>query len=89
MNNLELYDLLEVICENEIKEYRQSMDLPNELESERYTMELDKYDLEEILYDTFDINLCRFKQIVETLLPLCDIGKSDLTNKIYKDFAKK
>lgn len=81
MNELELYELLESIFEKEIREYK---------EEQGYEIddELDISELEEILYNECDMNFDQLDLIIERLLPLCQIAKSELTNKVYQGFGK-
>ena len=81
MSELELYDLLEGIFEKEIREYK---------EEQGYEIDddLDISELEEILYNECDMNFDQLYLIIEKLLPLCQIGKSPLTDKVYQGFAK-
>jgi hypothetical protein len=88
MKMWEIYDLIEIICKEEIQEYRESMDVPLELEQDRFNIELDECKLEEILYDKFEINIEQLELLIEELLPLCQIAKSDLTNAVYQGFGK-
>lgn len=84
----ELYELIEVLCKNEILEYRSIMELPSELESERYTMDLEESELEQILYDKYDINIDNFEYLIKDLLPLCEHAESELTSNWYRGFGK-
>lgn len=81
MRLFELYELIEVICEEEIIDYKinQGYDLNNDLEDS---------ELEEILYNICDINIEQLEIIIERLLPLCQIAKSELSGKLYQGFGK-
>lgn len=81
MNELELYELLEAIFEKEIREYKKEQGY--EIDDE-----LDISELEEILYNECDMNFDQLELIIERLLPLCQIAKSELTNKLYQGFGK-
>ena len=81
MNELELYKLLEALFDKEIREYKKEQEY-------EFDDELDISELEEILYNECDMNLDQLDLIVERLLPLCQIGKSELTNKVYQGFGK-
>lgn len=81
MDELELYELLEALFDKEIREYK-------EKQGYEFDDELDISELEEILYNECDINFDQLDLIVERLLPLCQIGKSELTNKVYQGFGK-
>ena len=81
MNELELYDLLEALFDKEIQEYK-------EKQGYEFDDELDLSELEEILYEHCDMNFDQLDLIVERLLPLCQVGKSELTDKIYQGFGK-
>lgn len=81
MNLVELHELLEAIFEKEICEYK-------EKKGYEFDDELDLSELEEILYEHYDMNLDQLEMIVERLLPLCSLGKSPLTSNWYQGFAK-
>lgn len=81
MNELELYELLEALFDKEIREYKEKQEY-------EFDDKLDISELEEILYNECDINFDQLDLIVERLLPLCQIGKSELTNKVYQGFGK-
>jgi len=74
----DLYDLIEVICEAEIKEYAEINDC---------SLDLHEGELENILYDKFEISIEQLYILVEALLPLCTIAKSEITDKIYQGFG--
>lgn len=78
---LELYELLEVIFEKEIIAYKENQGYEPE-------DELEEEELEEILYEHFDMNLDQLEMIVERLIPLCAIDKSPLSGNWYQGFAK-
>lgn len=81
MDELELCELLEALFDKEIREYK---------EEQGYTFddELDISELAKILYNECDMNFDQLNLIVERLLPLCQIDKSKLTNKVYQGFGK-
>ena len=81
MNTLEIFELLNTILEKEIKVYKIK---------EGYGLEddLELSELEDLLYQECDMNLDQLELIVERLLPLCQIAKSELTNKVYQGFGK-
>ena len=81
MNELELYELLNALFEKEIQKYK---------ENQGYEIndELDLSELEEILYNECDMNMDQLHLIIERLLPLCSIGKSSLSDKLYRGFVK-
>ena len=81
MINWELYDLIEAIFEKEIREYKKKQGY--EIDDE-----LDISELEEILYNECDMNFDQLDLIIERLLPLCQIAKSELTDKVYQGFGK-
>ena len=81
MSNWELYDLIEAIFPEEIKEFKKSLELEDD-------EDLEEGDLERILYNYCDIDLDQFYLLIERLLPLCQIAKSELTNKVYQGFGK-
>ncbi len=41
----------------------------------------------EEFYDRFDVEQNAFLRLIEALVPLIEVGKSPLTEKIYKGFA--
>lgn len=43
--------------------------------------------LEEILWDEFEIDLGNFERLVNKLLPLCEVGQSPLTGIKSRGFA--
>lgn len=49
--------------------------------------ETDCHFLDSELFDKWDIGIDTFKEILEKLLPLIDVGKSPLTLKRYKGFS--
>ena len=77
MNYYDLYELIEVLCEEGIKEF---MDINGCIP--------DKHELEDIFYLKFDIDIEQFYKIVECLLPLCNVAKSELTDLWYRGFGK-
>jgi hypothetical protein len=46
-------------------------------------------EIDNALYEEFECTLESFTQIVQHLLPLCDVGESPLTNKRYKGFSNR
>jgi len=44
-------------------------------------------EIENAMYEKFNIDLDNFREILSHLLPLIDYGKSPLTNKRYKGFG--
>lgn len=44
--------------------------------------------IEQKIIDQFDIDLGSFQEIIERLLPLIQIGQSELTKTMYKGFGK-
>lgn len=44
-------------------------------------------DLDQAIYDKYEIGLDQFDAIVSDLLPLIDVGKSELTGKLYKGLS--
>lgn len=81
MNTLETFELLNTIFEKEIKVYK----IKNGYELED---DLELYELEDLLYQECDMNLDQLELIIERLLPLCQIAKSELTDKVYQGFGK-
>lgn len=81
MNTLETFELLNTILEKEIKVYK----IKNGYELED---DLELYELEDLLYQECDMNLDQLELIIERLLPLCQIAKSELTDKVYQGFGK-
>lgn len=89
MNYDNLYELAKVLCVEEIKEYQYSLELPPECEESRFDLDnLLDYELEEIFYDKYLIDLDQAHDLIKDLLPLIDVAKSELTNKVYKGFGK-
>ena len=43
--------------------------------------------LDEILWDKFEIDYSNFERLVNKLLPLCEVGQSPLTGIISRGFA--
>ena len=81
MSNWELYDLIEAMFPEEVKEFRKSFELEDD-------GDLEEGDLERILYNYCDIDLDQFYFLIEKLLPLCKHAKSELTDKVYQGFGK-
>ena len=81
MSNWELYDLIEAMFPEEIKDFRKSFELED-------NEDLEENDLERILYNYCDIDLDQFYLLIEKLLPLCEHAKSELTGTIYRGFGK-
>lgn len=50
--------------------------------------EMDESDVNELLWNKYDIDADCFDTLVNDLLPLCCIAKSDLTNTWYRGFGK-
>ena len=44
-------------------------------------------DLEQGIYDKYGVELEQFDLVVRDLLPLIDVGKSELTGKLYKGLS--
>ena len=44
-------------------------------------------DLGELLFDEFNIDLNIFENLIEKLMPLCEVGHSPLTGISYRGFA--
>jgi hypothetical protein len=44
-------------------------------------------DIDKALYEEFECTLESFTQIIQHLLPLCDVGEGVITKKIYRGFA--
>ena len=44
-------------------------------------------DLDQAVYDKYEIGLDQFNAVVASLLPLIDVGKSELTGETYKGFS--
>ena len=44
-------------------------------------------DLDELLFDEFNIDLNIFENLIEKLMPLCEVGHSPLTSISYRGFA--
>ena len=80
MNTLETFELLNTILEKEIKVYK----IKNGYELED---DLELSELEDLLYQECDMNLDQLELIVNRLLPLCQVGKSILTNTVYQGFG--
>ena len=81
MSNWELYDLIEAMFSEEVKEFRKSFELEDD-------EDLEEGDLERILYNYCDIDLDQFYLLIERLLPLCEHAKSGLTGIPYRGFGK-
>ena len=81
MSNWELYDLIEAMFPEEVKEFRKSFELEDD-------EDLEEGDLERILYNYCDIDLDQFYLLIERLLPLCEHAKSGLTDIPYRGFGK-
>lgn len=74
------YNLIGVLCEKEIDLYCK------EIESE--VEDLEDCILEEFLYNKYEISIDYFIDLIKDLIPLIDIGTSELTGKTYKGFGK-
>lgn len=49
---------------------------------------VDYSDIEEKLYEKFNIDFDSFQTLMETLVPMIDVGSSPLTGTRYKGFSK-
>ena len=56
-------------------------------ETDIYDDDSGEKDLEEFIYDHYEINIENFGNLIKDLLPLCDKGESPLTNKLYQGFG--
>ena len=43
--------------------------------------------VEQKLYDKYQIELCCFMALANDLLPLCDVGQSPITKKLFRGFS--
>lgn len=50
--------------------------------------EYEDWEIERKLLCEFDMDLDAFRSLVERLLPLCDVGRSSMTGKTYRGFAR-
>lgn len=44
-------------------------------------------ELEQAIFDNYEVSIDAFDAIARALLPLVDVGKSELTGKTYKGFS--
>ena len=44
-------------------------------------------ELEQAIFDNYEVSIDAFDAIAHALLPLIDVGKSELTGKTYKGFS--
>ncbi|ENV18779.1 hypothetical protein [Acinetobacter guillouiae] len=44
-------------------------------------------ELEQAIFDNYEVSIDAFDAIAHALLPLVDVGKSELTGKTYKGFS--
>lgn len=44
-------------------------------------------ELEQAVFDNYEVSIDAFDAIAHALLPLIDVGKSELTGKTYKGFS--
>ena len=76
MNEQDLYELIEIMFPKEVEQLSTTLG------------DLEESDLENILYDNWDIDFDQFYLLIERLLPLCNIAQSELTGKWYRGFGK-
>ena len=48
----------------------------------------DDADIDQHLFDKYEIGFDQFSKVVEDLLPLVVVGQSPLTNTVYKGFGR-
>ena len=48
----------------------------------------DEADIDQYLFDKYEIGFDQFSKVVEDLLPLVTVSKSALTDTVYKGFGK-
>lgn len=47
-----------------------------------------EYDtIEELLFEKYEVSFESFHKIIETLIPLCEVAKSPITDVIFRGFA--
>ena len=49
--------------------------------------DFDEYELENWLFNEYEIDFESFEKLINVLVPLIEVGKSPLTEKIYQGFA--
>ena len=89
INREDLNELILAMCSKELNNYQTNMELPEDFEADRFNSDiLDDYDLEEILYDAFEMDIEQFEELVRRLLPLIYVSESLFDKKLVKGFAK-
>ena len=73
----DIYELALELCKDYIEDYKEVSEFDENNES----------DLEALLYYSYEINIEDFEKLINVLVPLIEVGKSPLTEKIYQGFA--
>lgn len=47
----------------------------------------EEIELDDILMENFNMDFCEFAEVMERVLPLCMVAKSELTGNLYCGFA--
>lgn len=50
--------------------------------------DVDGYDIDQLLFDKFEITFEQFRNVVQNLLPMIDVGTSELSGNKYIGFSK-
>ena len=75
----EIYDLILHLCEDHVASYKEN----NDIEEEE---ELEDFEIEDILFECFGIQIDDFNNLIKLLIPLCSLDKSP-NGKLYQGFA--
>lgn len=51
------------------------------------TPDLEESELEDFLFDRYEINIENFRELISDLLHLCSVGKSEITGIEYRGFG--
>lgn len=76
----DIFELVEIICKDDLEDYLKVYNLDKDV------LTIDDYDI--VTLATFNISIYDLYDIIKSLLPLCDVSKSELTNKWYRGFGK-
>lgn len=76
----DIYELALELCKDYIEDYK-------EYYSIKIEDDLIDSEIEDLFFDTFNITFEDFEKLIDVLIPLIEVGKSPLTEKIYQGFA--
>jgi len=76
----DIYELALELCKNSIDDYKEYYGIKIE-------DDLIDSEIEDLFFDVFNIPFDYFEKLINVLVPLIEVGKSPLTEKIYQGFA--